>query len=192
MKIGLTGGIGCGKSTVVQIFAAAGWKTLTADAIVHDLMQGDRSVQQALRAQWGDVVFQADGTVDRQAIAAQVFSDANSLKWLEDLLHPKVRVVWEQAIQRAPQANWLIEIPLLFEKRLESQFDLAVCVTCPADVVEARMVNRGYTAAQVEQRRLRQMPLEEKANRANRVLTNSGSLEFLERQTHRLIEDLLS
>jgi dephospho-CoA kinase len=187
LKVGLTGGIGCGKSTVVRLFAAAGWRTLEVDAIVHELIQRDACVHQALCERWGDSILR-DGVVDRKAIAARVFPDPEALKWLEELLHPLVRAVWVGAIEAAPEANWLVEIPLLFEKRLESQFDLTVCVTCPQDLVVTRMLNRGYTEAQVEQRRSRQLPLEEKAKQADRVITNAGGLEFLERQTLRLIE----
>lgn len=191
MKVGLTGGIGCGKSTVVRFFAEAGWRTIESDALVRDLIANDVSVHRALRERWGDEVFLAEGGGDRKAIAAKVFADEAELHWLESLLHPLVRDAWAKAFKAEPDANWLVEIPLLFEKRLETEFDLIVCVISPPDVVEARMVSRGYTGAEVAQRRLRQMPLEEKAKRADHVLTNAGSLEFLKRQTNRLIEETL-
>jgi dephospho-CoA kinase len=187
LKIGLTGGIGCGKSTVVQLFAEAGWRTIEADAVVRELLAGDAAVQVALRERWGDSVFIDDGSVDRKAVAGHVFTDAAELAWLESLLHPLVRQAWEAAIAQAPEANWLVEIPLLFEKRLETEFDLIVCVTSPPEVVESRMVHRGYSGAEIEQRRHRQMPLEEKARRADCVISNAGSLEFLKQQTKRLI-----
>jgi dephospho-CoA kinase len=191
LKVGLTGGIGCGKSTVVRFFAEAGWRTIESDALVRDLIANDVSVHRALRERWGDEVFLAEGGGDRKAIAAKVFADEAELHWLESLLHPLVRDAWAKAFKAEPDANWLVEIPLLFEKRLETEFDLIVCVISPPDVVEARMVSRGYTGAEVAQRRLRQMPLEEKAKRADHVLTNAGSLEFLKRQTNRLIEETL-
>jgi dephospho-CoA kinase len=187
LKIGLTGGIGCGKSTVVQLFAAAGWRTIETDAVVRDCLAGDAAVHAALRERWGLEVFDAEGAVDRKAIAARVFSEPSELAWLEMLLHPLVRHAWESAIRQAPQLNWLIEIPLLFEKRLENEFDLIVCVTSPPDVVESRMIHRGYSGDEIKQRRLRQMPLEEKARRADCVISNAGSLEFLKQQTKRLI-----
>ncbi len=189
LKIGLTGGIGCGKSTVVQLFAEAGWRTIESDAVVRGLIESDASLHDAFRRRWGSEVFLATGGPDRKAIAAKVFADEAELRWLEGLLHPLVRGAWKGALEAEPGANWLVEIPLLFEKRLETEFDLTVCVVSPPDVVETRMVRRGYTGAEVEQRRLRQMPLEEKAKLADRVLSNAGSLEFLKRQTHRLIEE---
>lgn len=190
MKVALTGGIGCGKSTVVGLFREAGWATLESDAIVRELLAEDADVQAALRERWGDAVFSHDGAVDRAAIAGRVFSDEADLQWLESLLHPKVREVWEGAIQSQPEVNWLVEIPLLFEKRLETRFDLTVCVSSPPDVVEHRMVARGYTGEQIEQRRERQMPLEEKVERADYLISNAGNLEFLKRQTTRLIEQI--
>lgn len=192
LKIGLTGGIGCGKSTVVQLFAEAGWRTIESDAIVRELLSTSAVVRSALRKQWGGRVFDASGEVDRKGIASIVFSDESALRWLEELLHPLVRGAWKDAVLAYPTSNWLVELPLLFEKRLETEFDLTVCVTSPPDVVEARMVRRGYTGTEVEQRRSRQMPLLDKALRADRVLYNAGSLEFLKRQTSRLISEIHS
>ena len=192
MKIGLTGGIGCGKSTVVQLFAEAGWRTIETDEVVRECLAGDAVVHAALHERWGVAVFDADGAVDRKAVAARVFTDADELAWLEALLHPLVRRAWESAIEQAPEANWLVEVPLLFEKRLETEFDLIVCVTSPPEIVESRMVHRGYSGDEIEQRRHRQMPLEEKARRADCVISNAGSLEFLKQQTKRLIAQTLT
>ncbi|MDQ8194973.1 dephospho-CoA kinase [Coraliomargarita sp. SDUM461004] len=187
--IGLTGGIGCGKSTVVGFFNDAGWRTIESDAVVRDLLSANTEVQAQLRGRWGEAVFTGSG-VDRRAVAARVFEQESELRWLEDLLHPLVREHWQASIEEAPDADWLVEIPLLFEKRLETLFDLTVCVASPPDVVERRMVARGYTGAEVAQRRERQMPLEEKVERADYLISNAGSLEFLKRQTTRLIEQI--
>ncbi|MDP4693035.1 MAG: dephospho-CoA kinase [Opitutales bacterium] len=192
MKIGLTGGIGCGKSTVVRLFAEAGWRTIESDTVVREFLAGSGEVRSALRERWADVVFSDSGEVDRKAIAKIVFNDESELQWLENLLHPLVRAAWQEALFAEPESNWLVEIPLLFEKRLETEFDLTVCVTSPPDVVEARMVRRGYTGTEVEQRRSRQMPLLDKALRADHIISNAGSLEFLKRQTRRLISEIRS
>ena len=192
MKVGLTGGIGCGKSTVVGLFREAGWRTIESDALVRELLEQDAEVLAALRERWGSAVFSSEGLVDRAAIAEWVFSDEAELKWLETLLHPKVRKSWEALVESDPLANWLVEIPLLFEKRLETAFDFTVCVSSPPDVVENRMVARGYTGEQIEQRRQRQMPLVDKIGRADHHISNAGSLEFLKRQTTRLIELITS
>lgn len=190
MKVGLTGGIGCGKSTVVELFRDAGWSTIGSDVVVRDLLARDSEVQSELRGRWGDDVFDTKGQVDRKQVAAKVFSDETELQWLESVLHPLVRERWESAIAAAPDDNWLVEIPLLFEKRLETLFDLTVCVSSAPDVVESRMQTRGYTGDEIEQRRARQMPLEQKVERADHLISNSGSLDFLKLQTTRLIEQI--
>ena len=189
MRVGLSGGIGCGKSTVLGFFREAGWHTVDSDALVRELLATDAEVQAQLRSRWGEAVF-ADGAVDRGAVAKRVFGHEGDLKWLEELLHPLVRKTWLASIDQAPGANWLVEIPLLFEKRLETRFDLTVCVVSPPDVVADRMVTRAYTEAQIEQRRKQQMPLEEKIERADYLISNAGSLEFLKQQTTRLIEQI--
>lgn len=189
MKVGLSGGIGCGKSTVLGFFREAGWRTVDSDAVVRELLARDAEVQAQLRSRWGEAVF-ADGAVDRGAVAKRVFGHEGDLKWLEELLHPLVRKSWLASIDQAPDVNWLVEIPLLFEKRLETRFDLTVCVSSPPDVVADRMVVRAYTEAQIEQRRKQQMPLEEKIERADYLISNAGSLEFLKQQTTRLIEQI--
>ena len=189
MKVGLSGGIGCGKSTVLGFFREAGWRTVDSDAVVRELLATDAEVQAQLRSRWGEAVF-ADGAVDRGAVAKRVFGHEGDLKWLEELLHPLVRKSWLASIEQAPDANWLVEIPLLFEKRLETRFDLTVCVSCSPEVVAGRMVARAYTEAQIEQRRKQQMPLEEKIERADYLISNTGSLEFLKQQTTRLIEQI--
>ena len=189
MKVGLSGGIGCGKSTVLGFFREAGWRTVDSDAVVRELLATDAEVQAQLRSRWGVAVF-ADGAVDRGAVAKRVFGHEGDLEWLEELLHPLVRKSWLASIDQTPGANWLVEIPLLFEKRLETHFDLTVCISSPPDVVADRMVARAYTEAQIEQRRKQQMPLEEKIERADFLISNAGSLEFLKQQTTRLIEQI--
>ena len=189
MKVGLSGGIGCGKSTVLGFFREAGWRTVDSDAVVRELLATDAEVQARLRSRWGGAVF-ADGAVDRGALAKRVFGHEGDLKWLEELLHPLVRESWLASIDQAPDSNWLVEIPLLFEKRLEIHFDLTVCVSSPPDVVADRMVVRAYSEAQIEQRRKQQMPLEEKMELADYLISNAGSLEFLKKQTKRLIEQI--
>ena len=157
--------------------------------MVRELLATDAEVKAQLRSRWGEVVF-TDGAVDHAAVAKRVFGNEGDLKWLEELLHPLVRESWLAAIAQAPNANWLVEIPLLFEKRLETRFDLTVCVVSPPDVAADRMVARAYTEEQIEQRRNQQMPLDEKMELADYLISNAGSLEFLKQQTTRLIKQI--
>lgn len=188
-RIGLTGGMGCGKSSVAGFFAEAGWSVLSADALVQDLLASNEVVIGAVRERWGAAVFDAEGRVDRGAVAEAVFVEPGELEWLEALLHPWVREQWLAAMDGDPGLNWVIEIPLLFEKRLEKEFDFSVCVVCPEAIVIARMALRGFSKVAIEQRSKRQMALSEKVERADYVITNAGSLEFLKEQTLGLIAE---
>lgn len=190
MNVGLTGGIGCGKSTVVGFFREAGWFTMEADAVVRELLAHDAGLQAELGARWGDSVFESGGGIDRKAVAARVFQDPAELRWLESQLHPMVRERWSAILAKTVDRHCLVEIPLLFEKRLETQFDLTVCVASPQNLVEERMVARGYSSAEVAQRVNQQMPLEKKIELADHLISNAGSLEFLKQQTMRLIKQM--
>lgn len=190
MKIGLTGGMGCGKSTLAGYFRDFGWSTIDSDSIVRSLLDKDSSVQSSLRARWGRHAFDENGRADRKWIAQRIFSDMSELQWLESLLHPLVRKEWKALIRQAPEKNRMVEVPLLFEKKLESDFDLTVCIYSAPDLVETRMPARGYSRTEYEQRSRRQMPLEEKIERADKVVSNSGSLNFLKLQTTKLIESI--
>ena len=188
MKLGLTGGIGCGKSTVSALFKEAGWQTIDTDSLVRELLEEDSNVQAHIREHWGDKVFTQDALINRKAVAALVFSDKLELEWLENLLHPIVQERWKSSLEGAPELHWLVEIPLLFEKRLETYFDLTVCVHSLPNIVEARIANRGYSQSEILQRREQQMPLDEKVERADHVISNSGSFDFLKLQIKKLIE----
>jgi dephospho-CoA kinase len=187
MKIGLTGGIGCGKSTVVGLFRDARWLTIESDAVVRELLSRDAELIQAITTRWGDRCKSESEGIDRKVVGQIVFGDSSELKWLEGQLHPRVRKVWKGEIAKYPDKNVLVEIPLLFEKSLESEFDFTVCVHSPEAVVESRMQARGYTREELARRRSHQMPIEEKIRRADFVVTNAGHLEFLNQQIARLI-----
>lgn len=189
LNLGLTGGIGCGKSSAVIFFAKLGWRTLQTDQIVRDLLNGDSGVRSQVVGRWGSEVLDSDqDRIDRKAVAQIVFKKPAELDWLEKLLHPKVRLVWEGELNAHPHALNLVEIPLLFEKRLETAFDLTVCVSSPSEIVHERMRERGYSDTDIRQRRANQLPLDEKVKRSDFVISNAGSLQYLNKQVQRLNE----
>lgn len=190
MKIGLTGGIGCGKSTAAKFFAENGFRTESADAIVHDLLQNDGETIEAVVALLGQEVEASNGGVDRSRVAKLVFGDKDRLKSLEAILHPRVREVWERAA--AEGEDCVIEIPLLFEKNLQKNVDQSICVFSDPVLQVERLEQRGLSRADSLARMKRQMPLSEKAQLADYVLLNDGSLKFLEMQVRRLTSKLKS
>jgi dephospho-CoA kinase len=187
-RVGLTGGIGCGKSTVLGFFEAEGWRTLKTDSIAGQLLAENVSVRESLLERWGGSILSAQGAVDRKAVAARVFAHREELDFLESILHPLVRSSWEAQLAADPEAAWLVEIPLLFEKSLETRFDLTVCVRSPDDIVASRMRARAFSGEELAKRRERQLPIDEKTRKADFVISNAGNLEFLQTQTMRLIE----
>jgi dephospho-CoA kinase len=189
LRVGLTGGIASGKSTVRQAFAAAGWTTADADALVRECLAGDAEVHAALRSAFGTGVFQPDGSVDRAALGDRVFGDDAALRTLEALLHPRVRDRWQTILAEAGGPA-LIEIPLLFEKDLEPAFDLTVCVDCLAVRQLKRLARRGLSPRQAEARMARQLPNDIKVARADIVLSNNGESAFLDKQVSRLLDRL--
>jgi dephospho-CoA kinase len=191
MNIGLTGSIGCGKSTVVGFFSGAGWKTVETDRLVADLLHNDVLVRNQIRERWGTGLFKSgDGDVDRKAIARIVFSDSAELNWLEGLLHPIVRQRWIHELDSDGSSLCLVEIPLLFEKSLESHFDLVVCIASDNSVADSRLALKGHNSSDIAQRRSRQLSLDDKIRLSDHMLFNSGSIEFLKRQTLRLIQHI--
>ncbi|MDR2980972.1 MAG: dephospho-CoA kinase [Puniceicoccales bacterium] len=181
MRIGLTGGIACGKSTVAQLFAKHGAKVVSTDQLAHEILESP-AVAPQVRIRFGETVFHADGTVNRPALGKIVFADAGAKKWLEALLHPLVREGWTGQVNASPGALWVVEIPLLFENSLETEFNLTVCVACTQQTQLTRMVKRGLDLKQAQSRLRAQWPLEEKVRRSNCCLFNEGDLLFLERQ----------
>jgi dephospho-CoA kinase len=190
MVIGLTGGIGCGKSTVGRILEIRGLRRLDSDQIVRDRVLVQTDVVAALRDRFGPQVITGAGIVDRAALAALVFADDLALGWLESLIHPRVVAGWREAIATAPDARWVVEVPLLFEKGLEKGFDFTVCVACSPEQQFVRLEQRGLPRVLAGQRIAKQMPLSRKIELSDFVLWNEGSSEFLEDQVDRLVRAL--
>ena len=191
MVIGLTGGIGCGKSTAAAMFETLGWGRVESDEIVRTMLQRDAEVIAAVREAFGDAILGPDGGVDRRRMAAVVFPDPAALKRLESILHPRVRAAWKARVAQPQPDRWVVEIPLLFEKGLEKEFDFTVCVASDPGVQAQRLASRGLPPQEAAQRIARQLPLAQKIERADFVLTNNGSLDFLRDQVVRLTHQLM-
>ena len=182
--IGVTGGIGAGKSTVVDAFVHRGAVPFSADTAVHELYS-DPGVIDEVRQRWGDGVLGPHGAVDRSAIARIVFNDEEQRRWLEGLLHPLVGRRWLQFVEQQrrlePHPEFVVaEVPLLFEAGLEDRYDAIVTITAPLELrierARARDDGKRHSAA----RAAAQMPEEEKALRADFTYENTGSFDALD------------
>lgn len=191
MRLGITGGIGCGKSTAAAMFTAAGFSRIDSDTLVRERVLTAPAVRASLRARFGDQVFQADGSVDRTLLGERVFRSDEDRLWLEELTHPQVFALWREALATAPRDHrWVFEVPLLFEKRLENWFDFTVCVASSPAQQFARLEQRGLARPLAEQRISKQLPLAQKIELSDFVLWNDGSTAFLQQQVDQLIATL--
>ncbi len=186
MRLGLTGGIGCGKSTFGKLLAGRGWRLVQSDLVAREILESPE-VAGRVRELFGPGVIGADGKPDREAIGKIVFADQAALAALEAELHPRVRAYWRALTEAEPGARWVVEIPLLFEKSLDADFDLTVCVHCSHSTQLARLQSRGLPPEQALARMKAQLPLEEKVRRAALAVFNEGGPDFLATQA-----DLLS
>ncbi len=192
MRIGLTGGMGCGKSTAAKFFEGMGFKRLDCDEIVHDLLQNDLRAISSIRQTFGNGVLKIEGGVDRKALGRVAFSSQANLRQLEAIIHPLVREAWTSEIDSDPDSDWVIEVPLLFEKNLQNRVDFTVCVFCHQDLQVERLERKGIVRTQALARINQQLPLSEKAQRADHVLLNDGSFEFLESQIDCILKRIRS
>ena len=197
MIVGITGGVGCGKSTAARAMEARGFRRLDSDQIVREQILTDPAVIAVLRTRYGDEVVEtatAGGAlaVNRPALAARVFAEDVERQWLEELTHPRVFAVWRAMFAAEPAARWAVEVPLLHEKGLENWFDFTVCVACAPAQQLARLEQRGLPRALAGQRISKQLPLARKIDLSDFVLWNEGSPAFLESQVDRLAEALVA
>jgi len=192
LLVGLTGGIGSGKSTVARLLAARGAVVLDADVLAREAVEPGTPGFDAVLARFGDAVRSSGGTIDRAQLAAIVFTDDEARHDLEAIVHPQVRLRIGEAVAAHADSDAVVVIdsPLLIETGAHESFPVVVVVTTPDDVRIARLTARGMGEADVRARMAAQMPLEEKATYADVLLDNGGSETELESQVDRLWADL--
>ena len=189
--IGLTGGMGCGKSTAAAMFAERGFIRLDADQVIHDEILTDPEVIAAITAKFGPTVITPEGRVNRSGLAQVVFTDEAQLHWLEGLLHPRLYAHWRTLFAASQGRKFMVEVPLLFEQGMENWFDFTVCLTSDDQTQIRRLELRGIPPTLARQRLAQQLPLARKCELADFVVLNDGSLEFLREQINLLAQRLL-
>ena len=187
MKIALTGGIACGKSTLAKFLQELGIRVLDADDVVHELEAPGGGAVEEIRARFGDSVVDAAGGVDRGRLAGIVFSDPVARRDLEAILFPRVRRILLEFAAGDRDGIRIAVIPLLFESHWESDYDIITAIASPRSVqVERMMQTRGYTRSQAEARLAAQMPVAEKVARADFAVVNDSTPEHLKEEALRL------
>ncbi len=194
--VGLTGGMGSGKSTALAALERLGAAVISSDAVVHELYASNAQLRDAVVERWGSEVAPG-GVVDRSAVAERAFASAEERAWLEGLLWPLVgaRVAeWLTEARAAPGAGAatpraaIVEVPLLFEAGLEGLYDATIAVVSDEEVRRERASARGHALA--DERSARQLSQQEKAQRATYVVRNDGTVQELEQELSELLDKL--
>jgi dephospho-CoA kinase len=198
LRVGLTGGIACGKSTVAKMFADLGARVIQSDAVAHELYRPGEPVYQEVVKRFGRDIVKPDGAIDRAKLAAIVFGQGR-IDELNKIVHPAViqhqgKWIFELAAKE-PDAVAMVEAALIFEAKTNSRFEKMIVVTCKPEQKVQRFAKRaGITVAaaraEVERRIKAQMPDEEKIKRADYLIDNSGPLDRTRHQVERLFAEL--
>ena len=195
LRVGLTGGIASGKTTVGRMFVELGARLIDSDVIVHELFRAGEAVNQAVVGAFGDRMRAADGSIDRTVLGEVVFNNPQARERLNSIVHPAViqrQQDWlDELASREPDAVGIVDAALMVEVGTYRNYDKLIVVVCDPDVQRQRLRHRsGLSDEQVEARIRSQMPMEEKAKYADYVIDSSGSLEDTRRQVEAVFREL--
>lgn len=194
LVVGLTGGIASGKSTVSRIFQENGVPVVCADELARRAVEPGSSGLEEIRRAFGNGVFDAQGELDRAAMARIVFQDTEARKKLESIIHPAVSREKDRLLTELENQGHeivIVDVPLLYESSWQGNFDLVIVAYAPRDVQEQRLIQRDHLSLEEAQARLHaQMDIDEKKRLADRVIDNTGDLEHTRRQVQDMLRDL--
>jgi dephospho-CoA kinase len=189
LLVGLTGGIGSGKSTVARLLEEQGAVVLDADALARSAVEPGTPGHDLVVERFGANILAPGGDIDREALASIVFADPASRRDLEEIVHPEVRRLFAEGCERYQDTDRIVvfSAPLLVETGMHTAFDVLLVVSASVDTqVERLMHDRGMGEDRVRARIAAQLPLEDKAAVADILIDNEGSREDLERQVARI------
>lgn len=191
LLVGLTGGMGSGKSTASGMFQRLGAEVIDADALCRELMEPEQPAWREIVETFGPEILQPDQRLDRKKLAERVFSNPGDRRRLEAILHPRVfeeeRRRFEAIADKNPGAVVILDAALLIESGNYRKVDQVVVVTCPEEEQVRRLLARGgFDETEIRRRLACQMPAQEKIRYANHVIQNDSTLEHLEQQVNSL------
>jgi dephospho-CoA kinase len=191
MNIGLTGGIACGKSTVASMLVNLGAILIDADQIAREVVMPGRPALQQIVERFGPEVILPDGALHRKALGAIIYKDPSARKDLDAITHPWIRqTMWDQmhqAEETYPDTLVVVDVPLLYESKLQGYFQKVMVVYVSEELQLQRLLERDkLSLEEAEQRLQAQMPIEEKKLLADIIIDNSGSLADTEKQIQML------
>lgn len=194
LRIGLTGGIASGKTTVASLLRDRDCLVLDADALSHELLEPGQAAYEEVVREFGDQILVPGGAVDRKKLGAIVFADAQKRARLNEILHPRIREIaakWFAALDRpgGPEFAFL-EAALILEAGSQKSLDRVVVCWCRPEQQLERLKERGLLPEEAQRRIAAQMPIDEKRRLADEVIDCSRSIEETEQQVARLLEKL--
>ncbi len=191
-KIGLTGSIGTGKSTVAKMFQELGAYVIDADKIVHELLKRE-DVKEKIKEAFGDV-FDNKGEVDRKKLASIVFNNPEKKKVLENILHPlvfqEINRFFKEIEEKDPHAVAIAEVPLMIETGSYKNYDKIIVVYAPEELQLKRLLEKGMSKEEAIKRIKSQMPIDEKVKYADIVIENTSTLEDLRKKVKEVYKKL--
>jgi len=191
MKVGLTGGIGAGKSTVADLFSQKGAVVIRSDELARQVIEPQTPGFQQVIDRFGEDFVNYEGYIDRAKLAQTVFQDDAALKDLENIVHPLVRSKTNQIIDQHTSETIIVnEIPLLLEKKMESLFDFLVIVISSEKNRLERLSQRGLTTEQATARMSKQVSDDERKAAADFLIVNDGNLDQLEADVEKIWQTL--
>ena len=191
MKVGLTGGIGAGKSTVADLFSHKGAVVIRSDELARQVIEPQTPGFQQVIDRFGKDLVNSEGYIDRAKLAQIVFKDDAALKDLENIIHPLVRSKTNEIIDQHTSETIIVnEIPLLLEKKMESLFDFLVIVISSEKNRLERLAHRGLTAEQATARMAKQVSDEQRKAAADFLIVNDGNLDQLEADVEKIWQTL--
>jgi dephospho-CoA kinase len=191
MKVlGLTGGIGMGKSTAAQLLGSRGVAVVDTDDLARQVVEPGQPALAEVREAFGAGILAPDGQLRRDELARRVFADASARLRLESILHPRIRALWRAQMETwraAGRSLAVVVIPLLFETKAEAELDATICVACSAATQHRRLVARGWPPEQIEQRLQAQWPIEKKMASADYLVWTEAGLDVHDAQIERIL-----
>jgi dephospho-CoA kinase len=191
--IGLTGGVGMGKSACADLLRTRGIPVIDTDELARHLVEPGQPALARIESAFGKDIVASDGTLRRAELARRVFTDPAARQRLENILHPRIRELWRAQVQ-----NWQVEarrlavvvIPLLFETGADKELDASICVACSAATQQQRLQARGWSIDEIQQRLAAQLPIGKKIAASSFVIWTEGDMELHAAQLDRILNHL--
>ena len=189
IRVGITGGVGMGKSTVGKILSSKGFPTIDTDDVARQVVDKGSDALKKIVETFGDMVLDSDGFLNRKKLGDRVFGNPDELKALNSITHPEIRARWKTWLDQkksAGAAAAFVTIPLLFEIGADKEFDKIVCVACSLKKQRGRLDKRGWNPSHADERIRSQMGIQQKIKRSDFLIWTDTSIEVVEWQ----IEDM--